>query len=1175
MIRFICGRAGSGKTTRVCSLAAKSVSRLKRTYMIVPEQQAVDAEKLMTGLIGEASSLCLEILNFKRLCNRVFREYGGLSYSGVTDSGRALLMWKALRETSPSLTEYSQENGARRDDTSLIEAMLRTISELRANRVTPAALERSAGKLLKMSKDTRCNGKISDPEQPSCDEQSTVADQNQAENPTPYTASGNGNKPISEVSSDASERFSARSEKLAAKLSDLSLIFAEYSALLSEVSDDAVDDLDRAAELLRENRFFAGADVFLDSFNGFTEQEFALIYEMMRQAENVTLSLAIGTKGDAADAGAPFENIAETFMKLKRLAKSAGQEITVEPLSENHRASSPELAFLEKNLWSLDVQHDGAFISEPDENRLRVVECQDLLSECSAVAADILKKVRAGARWRDFAVVTRGTDRYDGIVDVILEKYGVPFFFSKRSDITSKPLIRLIFSAFSIYSGGFRPVDMIAYLKTGLAGIDPDESADFEGYIERWSIRGEARWTSVWTMDPRGYGFSDMPDQVRTLLDEINELRETVIVPLSKFFSTLDLCRGVAEYAAALYNFLLELNVPEQLEERAAELKAEETSSADAESDETARIFDVVIDSLDELVSVIGDLETDAETFIKLLSICLGAADIGRIPAAVDEVVIGDASLLRASRRNVYLIGANEGIFPAAPDDGGLLGDSDRELLKSTGTELADSEYRAADERFHFYRALTSASDSVTVLFADAELSGKPLRPSQGVKRLFALFPKLKTIRYSDAPLSVRLEGKNCLLGFAAEAGKTPLGGALRDILKSSPETEEKLSALDIPLSESGITLEKETAESVFDGDLSLTQSRLDSFVLCHFSFFCKYILKLEDSRPAEFDAANIGSFIHEILEKFVSGATERGSLSSMTDKEIADMVDDIVESCMAEISRSLPDIKGSRLGHLFTKLRRSSKLLCRNIADEFADCGFSPAFFELPIGFSNGKSSSVAPLEVDLGDGSTAFICGIADRVDLLTRGDKLYVRVVDYKTGTKEFSMDDIAMGLNLQMLLYLFSIWKNGGERGGALVKPSRGKEILPAGVLYFSANVPTVTLDRETSPAEVEAMIRDKLSRRGLLLDDMNVLTAMEHELAGKFLPIKLKKDGSFGKTDALRSLEDFGSLLNEVESTVRQIAVEIKRGNAGARPLKTKRHDACRYCRMKPVCRIKR
>ena len=280
MIRFICGRAGNGKTTRVCSLAAKSVSLSKRTYLIVPEQQAVDAEKLMTGLIGDASSLSLEILNFRRLCNRVFREYGGLSYSGVTESGRALLMWKALRETSPALVEYSRKNGARYDDTSLIEAMLRTISELRASRITPAAIERSAGKLLEMSKDKCSESIISNNEEANSgqalfSETPTNLDESR-QNSSLSASSGNVAGRVPELSSDdASERLAARSEKLAAKLSDLALIYAEYTALLREVSDDAADDLERAAELLRADRFFRGSEVFLDSFTGFTEQELA------------------------------------------------------------------------------------------------------------------------------------------------------------------------------------------------------------------------------------------------------------------------------------------------------------------------------------------------------------------------------------------------------------------------------------------------------------------------------------------------------------------------------------------------------------------------------------------------------------------------------------------------------------------------------------------------------------------------------------------------------------------------------------------------------------------------------------------------------------------------------------------------------------------------------------
>lgn len=1107
MIHFICGRAGYGKTTRILNIAAESVRAEKPTFLIVPEQHAVDAEKQMTDLLDGAPSLSLEILNFRRLCNRVFREYGGLSYSYLTDSGKSLLMWKALRETAPALSSMP---GTKTDDPSLIESMLRAANEFKVCRVTPAALERSAAALT------------------------------------------------------AKDNPSARTERLSAKINDLSLILADFSRLVSETADDASGDLDRAAELLREHRFFEGSDVFLDSFNGFTAQEFALIYEMMRQADDMTISLCL----DPGNASAPFENLSDTYGRLIRLAKSAGQDYTVETLTENHRAKAPELAFTERNLWSTDPSSPAVY--DGTSEHLRVVSCPDLFTECEAVAEDILKKVREGARWRDFAVITRGAARYDGIIDTVLEKYGVPLFFSKRTDLMSKPLVRAILTSLRIKSGNFRPSDVITYLKTGLSGIDPDNSAELEMYIERWSIRGRNRYTREWTMDPRGHGFTELPEKESARLKRVNEQRNILVPPLTAFFDKLDACVTVLDHVKALYDFLTSLDVPGTLERQAAELKREGTSTSLAESDELEQIYGVLIDALDEMASVIPETETDTDTFARLLTICLSSADIGRIPAAVDEVVAGDASLLRASRKHIYLIGANEGAFPGSPDDGGLIGDADRELLATVGIELSDSEYRAADERFHFYRAASGASETLTISYACADLAGKPLRPSSAVRRVMTLFGK-EPENYDKKPLADRLEGRGKLLEYTAEAGDTALGKALRRYLEKSPETREKLVKLDIPLTGAATELDRETAELISGGDLALTQSRLDSYVLCHFSYFCKYVLKLEDAKPADFDAANIGSFIHHVLELFVSRASE-GELGSLTDDDIDRMVSEIVESYMDDISKTLPEVRGTRLGHLFTKLRRSSKLLCKNIAEEFSDSEFSPAFFELPIGFSDSQGKSVAPLSVDLGDGSKAYIYGVADRVDLLRREDKLYVRVVDYKTGTKEFSMDDIAMGLNLQMLLYLFSLWKNGAKPHGALREAANGREILPAGVLYFSANVPTVTLDREESPEDVERMVSDKLARRGLLLDDTDVLTAMEHELSGKYLPVKVKKDGSFGKTDALKTLEDFGSLLSEIESTVRRIGLEIKRGNASAHPMKTKKHDACRFCEMKPVCR---
>lgn len=1075
MTTFIFGRAGSGKSTLIYKKAAESLAANRHTYLIVPEQQAVDAETRMADLLdklpGNSYELDLEILNFKRLCNRVFRELGGLSYNYISDAGKSLLMWKALTELSENLSEYGGKI-----DKSRVDLMLAAVSEFKAYRVSPSALQRSLEKLPETS-------------------------------------------------------------PLAPKISDLALIFADYLSLLA-LSDDSADDLTKAAEKIEAHNFFKDADVCFDSFNGYTPQEFEIIRLAARQAHSLTISLTLGD-------GTPFENLNSTANTLKRLVG----EFDEIHLTTDFRHKTDSLKFLEQNLW----QNTSSDLVPTD---IRLVECPDQFNECEAVAADILKRVRNGASYRDFAVAMRGTDRYDGIIDLILEKYGIPCFFSKRTLLSEKSLVRLIFSSYSIITNGFQATDIITLIKTGLTDLTPDEAAPLIRYAEQWRIRGRRLWTSEFRLPPDGWK-SEPDEDSSNLLSALNSSREKLISPLLALSEKLTKPLTVREHAAALYAYLIDLSIPAKLDSRAK-------SSEPADAAELVQLWSVTVDSLDEIVSVIPDLEADADTFVKLLSIVFDSVDIGRIPASVDAVTVGDASLLRASAKHLYVIGANEGVFPAAPDGGGIFTDSDREKLTELGIELSGGgEYRAADERFTFYRALTAPSESVTVSWSTADLSGKSMRPSLGALRLKKLFPALKVTKYSELPLTERLEGRPKLIEYAAEAAGTQLGEAIDSYLSSDPELSKKLAKLRTPLAESDASLSNETTELIAGGNLALTQSRLDSYVLCKFSYFCKYILKLEESEPLDFDSADIGIFIHHILEMFVSQ-------NDLSEVDIDAAVDALVDEYMQKFAGRSDDV---RLSHLFTKLRRSSKLLCKNIAAEFSQSGFVPSFYELPIKFPTPGTESVDPLEVDLGDGTRACIYGIADRVDTYRRDGKLYVRVVDYKTGAKEFSMDDISLGLNLQMLLYLFSIWKNGGKDDSALKKLAGSDEILPAGVLYFSANVPTVTLDAELPPTEVESLVADKLTRKGLLLNDNDVLSAMEQELGGHYLPVKVKKDGSFMRSDALKTLEDFGSLLGSIEDTIRRIGGEMKRGRVDAKPMKNKKHDACKYCKMKPVCRL--
>ncbi len=1100
MINFIFGRAGSGKTTQICKNAADALSDGRRVFLIVPEQMAVDTEERMTRLLENTPSLSLEVLNFRRLCNRIFREFGGLSYSYITNSGRMLIMWQTLSELAPMLKSTPSV------DRATVARMLSAVSEFKSYRITPHMLEHAAKKLEKDNTDI----------------------------------------------------------KLADKLYDLSLIYAAYSNLVLETCDDASDDLSKAADILREYDFFKESDVLIDSFYGFTPQEYAVIGEIFRQAKNVTVSLCLDARSDAMHDDS-FQNQRATAEYLYKLAADSGNEINKIVLDKNRRTKVPELLHLETALWSLDLDESTEFKGEV--SAVNLIECPNLFAECEAVAADICRRVRDGAAWRDFTITTRGIDRYDGILDVVLEKYGIPHFVSRRTDIKTKPLIKLILSALTLRATNFRTDDVISYIKTGLCGISPDDICTLENYAETWRIRGAARWREDFTMNPAGYTAAFTEESARTL-DNVNSIREKVITPLTDFHTALDNAENVRDHSNALYEFLVNLGIPKKLDAIASSLR----QTVPSEAQETEQLWSIFIDALDELCAIMPELSVNSVEYSELLKIIFDQTDIGRIPITVDEVISGDASLLRAQGKHVYIIGANEGIFPLAPNDDGIFRDSEREQLAALSVVLAgNSDYQATDERFIFYRALTAASESVTVVWSGSDLSGKSMKPSFGAARLSALFPSLKTTDFAALPIESRLEGRANLLEFIAETDGTPLGAALRAYASSDQVLASRLEKLSIPLANEDETLTNDTCRMISGGDLALTQSRLDSFVLCHLSYFLKYVVKLDEKKPAKFSASDIGTFVHHILEAFVSRAAKAGSLTELSDIEIDEMVEDIISEYMQTICRIAPDFSGSRLAHLFARLKKSSRLLCKNIASEFRQSRFKPAFFELPIQFPSPDEKTVEPLSVKLSDGTLAYIYGIADRVDIMEHGDKYYVRVIDYKTGAKNFSLEDISMGLDMQMLLYLFSIWKNGANPRSAL-SIAENAEIVPAGVLYFSAGVPTLTLDAQTSPEKVEEMVSSKLARRGLLLDDTDVLKAMENELSGHYLPIKIKKDGSYSSADSLTSLDGFRALLSSVEGIIKEIGDEIKRGNASARPIRDKKHDACRYCEMRPVCR---
>ena len=1073
MIGFVCGASGSGKSEWVYARMAEAAES-GPVFLLVPDREAVAAESRTAELSGVGN---IDVVTFRRLCNYIFRRYGGLCADYIGPGAKKLVMYRVLTALSPALSEYGGAHGF-----GFVGKLTEARSEMYQNKITPGELAR-------------------------------VSDM---------------------LDSDLPVR---------AKAADLGVIFAAFDREVAARWEDPDGILSKAAALLRENDFFAGCTVFIDSFTSFSAQQYDLISLMMAGAEHVYITLPYlpGDDGDAA------ELIADTARRLKRAAQRAGrpdvQEISLRGVK---RYQSDELAFLSEHI---DDAASARAIFWGTPRNIRLVRAVNVFAEAEAAALDISRRVRGGARYREMAVIVRDAAAAQGIVDAVFRKYEIPYFLSDRVEISEKPLVKLIFSALSTCERGFRGEDVISYIKTGLTGITPDEGNLLENYIVKWNLHGKKLYgDDEWNMSPAGYSSSLAKADIEAL-SRLSHIRRRVFSPLKAFSAALREAKTVKMYATLLFDFLSDLGVPEALKEKTEAAHAREDFSAAAE---TVQLWNVFCSALDQLVVSCGDMEVPASEFSQMLQMILFETDIGKIPTSVDEVTIFSASqAVPGHPKYVYLLGVNEGIFPQRVGENGFFSEYEKGLLEKQGVVFADrAERRVMEESYYFCRAASLASDALFVSFSHYSLSGTEERESVGVKRIRALFPALVT---DDFELSERLdliEGRTASFERALSYSGN-LGRALREYYEKDPVFAEKLKYAKLPLSAQSSRLTPACAEELFGGRLTTSYSRLEAYIKCRFSYFCTYELKLQDSLPAGYEAVDIGNFVHMVLEKTVKWIAQGG------DGDIEERAKDAAREYILSVFHEEPSALSGRFRHLFDALVRNAVRFAARFRKEFEVSEFQPCDFELVIG--KGEDA-VLPMHLE-SENVSVDLRGKIDRVDIYLNGDgKLYVRVVDYKTGSKTFDIQNVKLGLDIQMLLYLFSLWENGEIR--------YGKPVVPAGVLYVGVNPEAV----ERSTEDKDGDVQEKMQASGLFLDNEQILRAMDPALEGEFIPVKAKGNGK-GKN--LIGLEALSDLKREVTQTVLRYASEMKRGLADARPLVTKDINPCQYCKMRPVCRTGR
>lgn len=928
------------------------------------------------------------------------------------------------------------------------------------------------------------------------------------------------------------------------KLRDIALIYSVYLAKLHADGRDARDRLEKLEEQLEESGYIDGKDIYLDGYSYFTGRELRILRIMLRRARNVTVAL-LGSEEDS-------ELFSESLRVRDRLlaeAKDANTEVRIETLKIG--AAKTVLDHVEHCFFRERSAWNG------DSGSVRIMESPDIYTELERTAAEILRLVREdGLRFRDITVTARNLSAYQSMLETVFARYGVPLYSSGRSDILQQPIASFVLSALDAATGGFEYEELFQCLKTGLAGLTPAECDLLENYVITWDIHGPM-WLhdSPWAAHPGGYG-KDWDEEALADIQKINELRRRVSMPFGRLY------RGLQEDTArekvlALYRFLEEVRLPEVLEEQTKRLYV---TGEMQRAEETAQLWGILCDTLDQFVDILGGLRMEAEEFARLFRLILTQYSVGTIPAALDRVNLSEMTRNdRHTVRALMILGANDGVLPSVENGGGILREEERLALEERDIVLSPHGLSVLHLEFqNLYAALAQPTERLYVSYPVTDAKGGELRPSFVVGRLREICPKVR-VEKADSGKLYRLTAPVPALEYAGEH----MDGRAWRWFEQNGAYQPVLAAMRRAAADERGSLSREAVRSLYGKSITLSASRIDKARSCHFAFFMQYGLRVKPRAAAGFDAPQVGTFIHDVLEHTLSAAREAGGIKTISVDELHRMTR---ESIRAYIDRELPDLekKNARFRYLFRRLCDSAYRMMDEVADELRESDFIPLSFELSFG-SGGQMPAITMHE----DESEMRVVGQVDRVDGWMHDGKLFLRVIDYKTGRKSFDLSELRYGLGIQMLLYLFSLEQMGGRYFGA-------ERIAPAGVLYTPARDEILPLPRDADEETIRREMQKTLRRSGMVLFDTTVLQAMDHSVleGSRRLPISVRRnrDGGISLSGGLATAEQLGKLSRYVQKILCDIAKEAGEGNIDADPvMRSPQETACTYCPYVQAC----
>ena len=953
---------------------------------------------------------------------------------------------------------------------------------------------------------------------------------------------------------------------LYSKLNDIYTVYNKYEEKIKNQYIDENDSLTVLAEQLDKTHMFDGCEIYIDEFVGFTKQEYLIIEKLLKVASKVTITICsdkIGITDTNPDTDIFYTN-KQTADRIVKIAKDNDiDELSRISLEGNKRFKAEELKHLEENIFRIPYN-----IYKKDCDNIKLFLSNNQYSEIEQVAKEIVKLVRDEEyKYNEISVITQNLDTYSNLCKAIFNKYDIPLYIDEKKELNQNLLVRYILSILEIFSKNWTIESVFNYIKIGFTDLSDEDAYMLEKYAIKWNIRG-AKWYKEAKWD-----FHDEKELGKEKIDRINELKRQIVEPLIELKNQLlekKTAKGISE---ALYLFLVKNNIEQKVKEKIQYL----TDIGELNLAEEYKVsIEIIMQVLDEIVLVFGDNTISFENYMNTLKTGFGSQDLGTIPMAQDQVVIGDVDRSRSHKvRAVFIIGLNDGNFPSVNKSEGFLNDNDRESIKEHGVELSKGTLeKIYEDNFNIYKAFSTPEEKLILSYSSSNAEGKALRASTLIPKLKKMFPELK--EQSDIiGKFAEIDLKNITFeNLISELDRFRNGEEIDskwfnvyDIFANDADWRGKLESAVQALNYTNKPekISKENLDKMYGDTLQTSVSKLEQYRRCPFSYYLTYGLQLNDRDISKVEAVDTGSFMHDVIDTFFDILDSRGiAAKEVEDDELEEIVEQIVSEKM-ELERNFIFKTSAKYINLIRRLKKVVVTSIKYIIHTIKQSDFEVFGHEVEF----GMNSKYKPIRITTDGGKTVEIVGKIDRIDVAKNKNGTYVRIIDYKSSIKNIDLNQVVAGLQLQLLTYLNETCKV--------------EDFLPAGVLYFNLSEPNISADNNMTDEEIENRIKQEFKMKGLILADVNVIKMMDKKIdetgSSDIIPAGLKSDGEINasKTRAGITAEQFEHLQKYMDEIIKQISEEILSGSIDLKPFydtrKQRGKTPCEYCKYKAICRF--